>query len=102
MKIMSVDTAEAVKHPLADSLLELLPAYESNMPTSFRLSVLVPVYNERHVVATSLRRVLALEDPLINGLEVIVVDDRSTDGSTLRQGRTSKWTLLAAFVFIGG
>lgn len=81
MKIISVDTAETVKHPLADSLLELLPAYESNMPTSFRLSVLVPVYNERHVVATSLRRVLALEDQIINGLEVIVVDDRSTDGS---------------------
>src|SRR5688572_28219614 len=78
---MSVDTAEALKHPLADSLLELLPAYESNMPTSFRLSVLVPVYNERHVLATSLRRVLALEDQIISGLEVIVVDDRSTDGS---------------------
>ena len=73
--------AEAVKHPLAHSLLELLPAYESNMPTSFRLSVLVPVYNERQVVATSLRRVLALDDQIISGLEVIVVDDRSTDGS---------------------
>jgi glycosyltransferase involved in cell wall biosynthesis len=73
--------AEAVKHPPAHTLLELLPAYESNMPASFSLSVLVPVYNERHVVATSLRRVLALNDQLINDLEVIVVDDRSTDGS---------------------
>src|SRR6266700_2857091 len=49
--------------------------------TSFRLSVLVPVYNERHVVETSLRRVLALEDELISSLELIVVDDQSTDGT---------------------
>src|SRR6185437_3301540 len=49
--------------------------------TSFRLSILVPVYNERHVVEASLRRVLALEDQLISSLEVIVVDDRSTDGT---------------------
>lgn len=62
-------------------LLELLPAYETSMATSFRLSVLVPVYNERHVVAASLRRVLELEHELINSLEVIVVDDQSTDGS---------------------
>ena len=49
--------------------------------TSFRLSVLVPVYNERHVAEASLRRVLALEDDLISSLEVIVVDDQSTDGT---------------------
>jgi glycosyltransferase involved in cell wall biosynthesis len=50
-------------------------------PGSFRLSVLVPVYNERHVVAASLRRVLKLDDPLIGELEVVVVDDHSTDGT---------------------
>jgi glycosyltransferase involved in cell wall biosynthesis len=49
--------------------------------TSFRLSVLVPVFNERHVVEASLRRVLALQDELISSLEVIVVDDQSTDGT---------------------
>jgi glycosyltransferase involved in cell wall biosynthesis len=49
--------------------------------TSFKLSVLVPVYNERHVVEASLRRVLALRDDLISGLELIVVDDMSTDGT---------------------
>ena len=64
--------AEAQERPIAQPLLEVLPAYESNMPASFRLSVLVPVYNERHVVATSLRRLLALEDQLISELEVIV------------------------------
>ena len=46
-----------------------------------RLSVLVPVYNERDVVEESLRRVLSLEHSLISTLEVIVVDDRSTDGT---------------------
>ena len=49
--------------------------------TSFRLSVMVPVYNEKHVVAASLRKVLALDHPLISSLEVIVVDDSSTDGT---------------------
>src|SRR5687767_5706585 len=49
--------------------------------TSFRLSVLVPVYNERHVVEASLNRVRALEDDLISSLEIIVVDDQSTDGT---------------------
>ena len=50
--------------------------------TSFRLSVLVPVYNERHVVEASVRRVLALSHPLIRELEVIIVDDCSTDGTS--------------------
>jgi glycosyltransferase involved in cell wall biosynthesis len=61
-------------------------AYEAtNTPTppftSFRLSVLVPVYNERHVVEASLNRVRALTDDLISSLEIIVVDDQSTDGT---------------------
>jgi glycosyltransferase involved in cell wall biosynthesis len=64
-----------------NSLLHRFSVYESIIPTSFRLSVLVPIYNERHVVEASLRRVLALEHALINGLEVIVVDDGSTDGT---------------------
>ena len=81
MKTQKTHTGEAGEHLLTKPLLELLPAYETNMPTSFRLSVLVPVYNERHVVSTSLRRLLALEDELIDSLEVIVVDDCSTDGS---------------------
>jgi glycosyltransferase involved in cell wall biosynthesis len=64
-----------------DSLLSRLPVYEDTVFTSFRLSVLVPVYNERHVVEASLRRVLALNHDLISNLELIVVDDCSTDGS---------------------
>ncbi len=45
------------------------------------LSVVVPVYNERYLVAESIRRVLAVESPLIDQLDVIVVDDGSTDGT---------------------
>ena len=48
---------------------------------AFKLSVLIPVYNERHVVGASLRRVLNLEHELIGALEVIVVDDCSDDGT---------------------
>jgi len=54
---------------------------QSSSLTTFRLSVLVPVYNERHVVETSLRRLLSLHDKSISSLEVIVVDDQSTDGT---------------------
>jgi len=49
--------------------------------TALDLSVIVPVYNERHLVETSVRRLLAVADPVIRSLQVIVVDDRSTDGS---------------------
>lgn len=64
-----------------NSLLYQLPTYDDVKIASFRLSVLVPVYNERHVVEASLRRVLALEHKIISSIEVIVVDDCSTDGT---------------------
>src|SRR4051812_16542385 len=64
-----------------DRLIHQLPVYEETLATSFRLSILVPVYNERHVVETSLRRVLKLEHELIKSLQIIVVDDFSTDGT---------------------
>jgi glycosyltransferase involved in cell wall biosynthesis len=46
-----------------------------------KLSVIVPVFNERHLVEASLRRLLAVRGPSISALEIIVVDDASTDGS---------------------
>ncbi len=51
------------------------------MPDALKVSVLVPVYNERFLAAESIRRVLAVRDPAIRELEVIVVDDGSTDGT---------------------
>ena len=58
-----------------------LPVSNSPRAVSFRLSVLVPVYNERYLVEESLRRVLALKHRLIDSIEMIVVDDCSTDGT---------------------
>ncbi|MGB8932427.1 MAG: bifunctional glycosyltransferase/class I SAM-dependent methyltransferase [Anaeromyxobacteraceae bacterium] len=46
------------------------------------LTVLVPVYNEQHLVATSLARLEVLEaSPLLERLQVIVIDDSSKDRS---------------------
>lgn len=45
------------------------------------LSVVMPVYNERYLVAESVRRVLALKSRLIKRLDLIIVDDASTDGT---------------------
>jgi glycosyltransferase involved in cell wall biosynthesis len=46
------------------------------------LSVLVPVYNEEHLVATSLARLEVLEtSPALSRVQVIVVDDGSRDGT---------------------
>jgi glycosyltransferase involved in cell wall biosynthesis len=46
------------------------------------LSVLVPVYNEEHLVATSLERLEVLEaSPLLSCVQVVVVDDCSTDAT---------------------
>ena len=57
------------------------PFAGQNLAAAVSLSVLTPVYNERHLVAASLARVLALSSPYISRLEIIVVDDRSIDGS---------------------
>jgi len=46
-----------------------------------KLTVIVPVYNERYLVRDLLARVLAVEDPSIAELKVVVVDDGSTDGT---------------------
>jgi glycosyltransferase involved in cell wall biosynthesis len=46
------------------------------------LSVLVPVYNEQFLVSASLARLKVLgESPMLSRVEIIVVDDCSTDGT---------------------
>ena len=52
------------------------------------LSVLMPVYNERATIETAIERVLAAE-ALVDGLELIVVDDGSTDGTRELLDRSS-------------
>src|SRR5258706_5036408 len=45
------------------------------------LSVVMPVFNERYLVRESIRRVLAVAAPNLERLDLIVVDDGSTDGT---------------------
>lgn len=49
------------------------------MPVS--LTAIMPVYNERYLVGEAVRRVLAVAHPSISRLDLVVVDDGSTDGS---------------------
>jgi len=50
------------------------------MKTSTTLSILVPVYNEQYLVSASLERLKFLADsPLLGHIQIIVVDDGSTD-----------------------
>lgn len=46
-----------------------------------KLSVLIPVYNERRTIREIIQRVLAQEVKGIDEMEVVVVDDGSSDGS---------------------
>ena len=54
---------------------------EENTPAGVKLSVVVPVYNERFLVAELVHRVLAVSAPEIRELELLLVDDGSKDGS---------------------
>jgi glycosyltransferase involved in cell wall biosynthesis len=56
-----------------------MPGRGPAQPSYRMLSVIVPVYNERNTVVEVLRRIRAVELPL--ALEVVVVDDGSTDGT---------------------
>ena len=47
-----------------------------------KLSVLMPVYNERKTLAEIVSRVLKQRIDGIDSLELVIVDDASTDGST--------------------
>jgi glycosyltransferase involved in cell wall biosynthesis len=67
---------------MKETLVPLLSTEETSLsPLSVSLSVLTPVYNERHLIAASLGRVLQLESDAISRLELVAVDDCSTDGS---------------------
>ncbi len=61
------------------------PAAEQDRENSIvatTLSVIVPVYNEQYLVATSLARLRVLGDsPLLDFIKIIVVDDGSSDGT---------------------
>ena len=50
-------------------------------PAGLTLTVIVPVYNERYLVGELIRRVLAVSVPGVARIDLVVVDDASTDGS---------------------
>ncbi len=50
-------------------------------PAGVKLSVVIPVYNERFLVGELVRRVLAVSAPEIREMEILLVDDGSRDGS---------------------
>jgi glycosyltransferase involved in cell wall biosynthesis len=53
-----------------------------NGRVSTTLSVIVPAFNEQYLVATSLARLRVLEEsPLLDRIQIIVVDDGSSDGT---------------------
>lgn len=56
-------------------------AQQSQPKQKFKLSILIPVYNEKHLIAPSVKRVLDLKSDLISEIQIIIVDDHSTDGS---------------------
>ncbi len=50
------------------------------MPDPTRLSILMPVFNERATVATAIEQTLAASLP-VDEVELVIVDDGSTDGT---------------------
>ena len=64
---------ETIRHAGASSLPECAPVESAARP---RLSVVIPVYNERRTIEEVLRRVQAVDIEK----EIIVVDDGSEDG----------------------
>lgn len=46
-----------------------------------KLSVLIPVYNEQRTIREIVQRVLAVNVPGVDEMEIVIVDDASTDGS---------------------
>ncbi|MBC8104354.1 MAG: glycosyltransferase [Cytophagales bacterium] len=73
-----------MKEYLSMQSIQETPRQQARVQSTSRplaITVLVPVYNERHLVASSIQRILQLESDLISRLEVIAVDDCSTDGS---------------------
>ncbi|MFY9826098.1 MAG: glycosyltransferase [Thermoanaerobaculia bacterium] len=55
--------------------------HERQDPSGVKLSVVIPVYNERFLAGELVRRVLAVSAPEIREMEVLLVDDGSKDGS---------------------
>jgi len=71
---------------MSQALLDSSPAVPKTMnndatPAAATLSIIVPVYNERYLVAESLSRLVNLRVAGVTAIEIVVIDDASTDGT---------------------
>jgi glycosyltransferase involved in cell wall biosynthesis len=69
------ERGELLQHLLGEAVWRQLDIFP--IPPVFKLSVIIPVYNERHSVDELVRRVQAVAIPK----EIVIVDDGSTDGT---------------------
>ena len=53
----------------------------TDRPSELKLSVVIPVYNERFLVRELVERVVGVEVPGVREVEIVIVDDGSKDGT---------------------
>ncbi|MFC0266584.1 glycosyltransferase family A protein [Kushneria aurantia] len=76
--LQAIELADASRPLLLDNLRGEPPARSANGESQPLISVIVPVYNAEAVLACALR---SLRDQTHDNLEILVIDDASTDGS---------------------
>jgi len=76
-------TAPLMPSPLSPALLTGVDpmAATPDRTAAYRLSVAIPVYNERETLVEILHRIAAVEERRGVPLEILLVDDGSTDGT---------------------
>lgn len=89
----SFDKIDALTSLLADEPGYTMPPVTYAVPKSFKLSVVIPVFNEAATIRRILARVAALPLPI----EIIVVDDCSTDGTREILQRLERSPLFTIF-----
>jgi glycosyltransferase involved in cell wall biosynthesis len=72
-----LDELERLSELLATDDAYVVDPFEDELPDTFLLSVVIPVYNEEKTIRELIARVLALPVPV----EVVIVDDGSADGT---------------------
>ena len=50
-------------------------------PASLLISIVIPVYNESHVIKETLKATLQVVDPISQQYEILIIDDGSSDGT---------------------
>lgn len=73
----ALDRLEELSELLATDAPYEVPPLSFSLPADFRLSVVIPVYNEERTIREITARVAALPVPK----EIIIIDDHSTDGT---------------------